>query len=211
MNLMRYFLGAAVAAMVIPMCISLAAEPTNTAQPAGAAMSPQEQTEHFFKNCASDNTLEIKLAQLAQQRSSDEQVKTTAKMVEEDHQAANQLLQQIAQKNNIKVNPDEMYPVHQAVWDEFQSKQGDDFTRAYVFTMAGAHHTDVFVLNHAINKGSEASKEYATQILPKVRNHLNEFDKIARTLAGEPARASKGKAGAPGEAEPAGAKEPNGN
>jgi len=224
MKIARHLIGtAAAAALMCPLSICVAADNTSSssagsssssAQMAGATANPQQETEHFFKENASDNTFEVKAAQLAQERATDDQVKKVAQTIAQDHQQANQQLQQIAQKNNITVNPDEMNPVHQAMYDDLQKKQGEEFTRCYVFDMAGGHHADVFKLNYAATKGSGPTKEYATAVLPHIRHHLSEFDRISRSMSGEMARGSEksktgGSAGASGSsgdtAQPAGA------
>jgi len=78
---------------------------------------------HFVKEAAQDNMLEVKLAELAEQRATNDQIKQLAKKIREDHTQANQKLQQIAQSKNIEW-PRELDPLHSAVLNHFQEMQG---------------------------------------------------------------------------------------
>jgi putative membrane protein len=157
------------------------------------AMSQDEQQKmekEFFKMAASGNTLEIRLAKLAQEKSTDPQVKQTAQMIETDHEQANQLLKQIADQNHIDVSVDDLNDVDSAQWDMVKKKYGDEFTRAYVFTMVGDHAMDELVMAYQANHGqSDACRQYASQVLPKIQMHLHALEEIARPMAGLSAEA----------------------
>jgi len=141
--------------------------------------------QHFFKNAASDNTLEIRLAKLAEDRSADVQVKQTAEMMRKDHEEANALLQKIAMEHKIDVGASDLNPVDQAVFDELQSMQGEQFTHMYVFEQVGLHAQDQLILAfHANDSKSPACREYSSQVLPKVEMHLQSLEQIARPMAG---------------------------
>jgi putative membrane protein len=154
----------------------------------------QKMEQHFFQDQESANTLEIRLAKLAQDRSTDSQVQQTARMMQQDHEQANQLLKQIADQHHIDVTLDDLNHVDSAVWDELQKKDGEMFTHAYVFQQVGAHACNELTLAFHANMGhSDACREYASQVLPKVQMHLHALEQIARPMAGlstaEPAAA----------------------
>jgi len=79
--------------------------------------------QKFFRAAASDNNTEIRLAKLAQERSTDDQVKRAAQMMQSDHEQANQLLFQIADQNHIDVSKDEMNDVDKAEVDMLKSEE----------------------------------------------------------------------------------------
>jgi putative membrane protein len=139
----------------------------------------------FFRQAASGNTLEIRLAKLAEDRATDPQVKQAAQMMQRDHEDANHLLKQIADQHHIEVNIDELNPVGDAVYKSLEDKQGDQFTHMYVFEQVGDHARDQLILAyHAHNGDSEACRDYSRQVLPKVEMHLHALEQIARPMAG---------------------------
>jgi putative membrane protein len=145
----------------------------------------QKMEEHFFKDAASGNTLEIRLAKLAEQKATDPQVKQVAQTIQADHEQANQLLSQIAGQNHISVSTDSLNDVDSAQWSAIKKKDGEDFTRCYVFTMVGDHAMDELVYGyHANHEQNGACHEYASQVLPKIEMHLHELERIARPMAG---------------------------
>lgn len=177
------------------------------AQQAGAMEQPnaKEQAKRFFTEAASGNALEIKLAQLAQERSNDPQVKEAAKNIQQDHQQAQDNLQKIAQQQGVQVSTDHLDPVCQAMYDMMQKKQGDEFTRAYLFGQVGDHQKDILMYSYEANKGQNPGvKQYASETLPTLQKHLTELEQIARPMAGEMAQGQN----EPGQAQPAGSRLP---
>jgi putative membrane protein len=145
----------------------------------------QKMEKEFFQNQESANTLEIRLAKLAEQRSTDPQVQQTARMIQQDHEQANQSLKQIADQHHIDISMGDLNPVDQACFDEISKKEGEIFTRAYVFSQVGAHAENELVLAYHANMGhSDACREYASQTLPKVQEHLHALEQIGRPMAG---------------------------
>jgi putative membrane protein len=183
------------------------AQPGQMAQQAGAMEQPnaQEQAKHFFTEAASGNAFEIKLAQLAQERSNDPQVKQIAKTLQQDHQQAQDNLQKIAQQQGVQVSTDQLNPVHQAMYDMMQKKQGDQFTRAFLFGLTGIHQTDVLMYSYEANKAQNPGvKQYASETLPTLQKHLTSLEQLARPMAGEMAQNPN----EPGQAQPAGSRLP---
>ena len=177
-----------VVAIVVPLCLIASRSVRGGSNPddtnLGMAES-QRMEQNFFKNAASDNTLEIRLAKLAQDRATDPQVKQIAQMMQKDHEDANALLQKLGQQYKIDFTVDELNPVGQAVYNDLQQRQGDQFTRMYVFQQVGLHAQDQLILAyHANNSKSPASREYSSQILPRVEMHLQSLEQIARPMSG---------------------------
>ena len=94
--------------------------------------------ERFVKEMMSQNQLEIQLGELAQQKATNEQVKQIAQMIAQDHQKAQQQLQQIAQSENIQAEA-KLNPVHQAILGEMSQLQGPEFDRAFVYGNVAGH------------------------------------------------------------------------
>jgi putative membrane protein len=159
---------------------------------ANMANSPDQQKmeREFFSDAASGNTLEIRAAKLAQERSNDAQVKQAAQMMEQDHTQANQLIKQLCDQAHIDVSVDKLNAVDQAELDQLEKKQGEMFTHCFVFQQVGCHAKDELMLSYHANHGqSEACRQYASQVLPKVQMHLRALEEIARPMAGLTAQA----------------------
>ena len=186
MRMNRLFTVAAlVAAMVtcflIPYHRVLAADQKDVA----SNNDPHQMEGEFFKMAASGNTLEIRLAKLAEDRATEPEIKQAAQMMETDHEQANQLLKRIADQHHIDVSIDELNPVDQAMFDMLQSKQGEQFVHMYLFTQVGVHAQDELILAyHAHHGDSDACRDYSIAILPKVQMHLNALEQISRPIAG---------------------------
>jgi len=177
------------AAIGMPMCLvinrTVLADDSGPVQGANMSDDQKKMEENFFKQAASGNTLEVRLAKLAQERSSDPQVKQTASTIESDHEQANQLLKQIASQHHIEISTEDMTPVADAVLNELQKKEGDEFTRAYVFQQVGDHAMNELMMAYTAKHGeSDACREYASQMLPKIQMHLEALEMIARPMAG---------------------------
>jgi putative membrane protein len=146
---------------------------------------PQHNMErNFFRDAASDNTLEIRLCKLAEERATDPQVKQTAQMMEQDHTQANQLIKQLADQNHLDVSTDDLTPVDEACLKQMQDLQGDEFTHKFVFGQVGDHARDELILAFHTKNGPQDVQEYCTQVLPKVQHHLHALEAIARPMAG---------------------------
>lgn len=68
---------------------------------AGATLSTQDR--NFIREAAASNISEVKLARLAQQKSSNPEVKNLAQQIIDDHSQANRQLQQLASNNGINI------------------------------------------------------------------------------------------------------------
>ncbi|HLL90228.1 MAG TPA: DUF4142 domain-containing protein [Tepidisphaeraceae bacterium] len=170
--------------------IGLAPDANNTAamtaagRQGGQQMSQQDMTAHFFKEAASVNELEIRLADLAQQRSQNDQVKQIAQHIKQDHQQANQALQQMAKQANVQVSPGQLERPHQAILEEMQQKQGEQFDRAFVFGNVASHQKSILMYQYMANKGQGPAQQYAQQVLPKIQEHYQQIQPIAQQMAG---------------------------
>jgi putative membrane protein len=145
----------------------------------------QKMQEDFFRMAASGNALQIRLSKLAQEKATDPQVKQIAQTIQSDHEQANQLLKQVADQNHIDVSPDSLNEIDSAKWNALKKKDGEEFTRAYVFSMVGDHARDQLVYAyHANREQGTPAQQYASQVLPKIQMHLRELEQIGRPMAG---------------------------
>jgi len=141
-------------------------------QGAQAQQLNQQEEQHFLMHCASDNQFEIQAGQYIEQRAQDQQVKQLAQRLVQDHQRAQQQLEQVAKQMNINISQ-QMMPVQQAVWQELQQKQGPALERSFTFCQVGDHEKDIlenqYVAEHAQNP---QVKQFAQQQIPVLQEHL---------------------------------------
>lgn len=173
---------------------------TDDAQPAaGRQGQQQDPTQMFLKDQYSCNLYEIQLSQWVQQKAQDEQIKQFAQMLIKDHQQANQQLKRIAQSAGAQLE-EKLDPVHQAKLKKFQQCPQSAVDRKFAFSQAAGHMMGVLELTYqSRNAQNQQVKQYATKMLPKMQQHLDQATQIATQLAGD-------RAG--GDAQPAAARQP---
>ena len=133
----------------------------------------QQKLDEWFKDAAAGHQFEIEAAKVAQQQSQDQQVQQLARTIEQDHTSALKNLREQAQKANVQVSetPD-LGPVKSAMLDELKAKQGEEFTRAYVFGQDAGHRADILKYNWAKEHVSnEPVQAYVTATLPVLEKH----------------------------------------
>jgi putative membrane protein len=155
------------------------------AQPAaGRQAGEQDPTKMFIKDMYSQNLYEIQLAQLAQKQAQDPEAKRLAQMIIEDHTKANQQLKQIAQSAQVQVE-ERLDPVHQAKLQKHQQCPPSEFSRKFANDQVAGHTIAILELTYQVNKGqNEQVKQFATQQLPKMEQHLKHATEMAMAQAG---------------------------
>src|SRR4051812_5982385 len=105
-------------------------------------MTPPKDSNDFAMKTAECNLLEIKLAQLAQQKAQSDEVKQLAKKIEQDHQQAGDKLKTVAQGKNINL-PTDLKGEKQEKLQAFQQLEGKAFDTNYVLLMTKEHLHDI--------------------------------------------------------------------
>jgi len=153
----------------------------------------QDPAQMFIKDAYIHNLFEIQLAQLASQRAQDDQIKQFARMMVEDHTKANQQLKQIAQSASVQAE-ERLDAVHQAKLQKAQKWPASEFGRKYIFSQVGGHTMNVLEFRYqSQNAQNEQVKQYASQTLPKLEQHLQQANKIATQQAGGEAGTAAGR------------------
>jgi putative membrane protein len=181
------------------------AQPGEAAQPAAGRegrdrtspdQADQNMDHHFAREAAQDNLFEIQAGQLAQERVQSQDVKQFAQMLVQDHQQANQKLQQIAQSKGIDI-PKELDEVHQAKLQKMQKMQGKHFEKDFVYGQVAGHVMDVLKFRDASQELQDNElKQFAAQTLPKLQQHLQQAQRLAGWNEAMPASATEHGTGA---------------
>ncbi len=131
-----------------------------------------EKDAQFMVDAANDGMMEIWLADLALQKSSNSEVKALATQTKADHEAAGAELTAMASQKNVSIPvtfSDELKKNHKNLVDE----TGADFDRDYMDLMVKHHKDAVKMFEKQSTDGSDADiKSWAASKVPTLRNHL---------------------------------------
>lgn len=142
-----------------------------------AAMPVDSQT--LVQKAANSNMAEIKLGQLALQKSQDDQVRQFAERMVKDHTASLAKLKAAAAKENVTV-PTSLDAEHQKTEQELTALSGAAFDEAYGEQMEKAHHKTLALLQNAekSDKVGAPLREYASSTIPTVKTHYQLADSL---------------------------------
>lgn len=152
-------------------CWAVLAHQENT-QP--SARQTRMADEEFAKKAAQGGMAEVKLGQLAEEKSQSPEVKKFAKRMVEDHTKANDKLKEAAMKDNINL-PSDMDSKDEQTYESLNKLSGPEFDRAYAKHMVKDHQEDVAEFRREANSGQKDSiKKFAAETLPTLQSHLRE-------------------------------------
>lgn len=145
------------------------------------ADSSQEKSA-FAVEAASGNLAEIKLAQLAIQKSSNKEIKDIATMLEADHTAALGDLKSIASVKGITLPTDEPDKTKELITDLSDDKPAD-FDKNWVKALMDKHEKTISDYEKALNDlKDEDLKAWITKVLPSIRSHHDKLMAINSKL-----------------------------
>lgn len=141
-----------------------------------------DNTQKFVMEAASGGMMEVELGQLAQQKASNQRVKDFGAMMVRDHSKANNDLKSaVSGKATI---PASMEEDHQKHVNELNNKTGTEFDKAYIKMMVDDHEKDIRKFEDASKDSKDqAVKDFATNTLPTLRQHLAEAKSIRDELS----------------------------
>ena len=108
----------------------LAHQDSPSATKATAAKSRPASDAHFAKEEAQGGMAEVKLGQLAEEKGSNDTVKSFGKRMVEDHSKAGDKLKEVASRESITL-PTDISAKDQATYDRLAKLNGAAFDRAY--------------------------------------------------------------------------------
>lgn len=132
-----------------------------------------EKDAQFLVNAAEINLEEIKLGQLAQQKSRMTIVKDLGKMMEEAHSKSMNELTALANKKLITI-PVSATDEAQEAYKKLNNKSGIEFDKTYCDMMVSGHKDAIATFEKASTESfDEDIKTWATATLPTLRTHLD--------------------------------------
>lgn len=147
-----------------------------------AKSRPSMGDAHFAKEAAQGGMAEVKLGQLAQDKGSNDAVKSFGKRMVDDHSKAGEKLKEVASGENITL-PTDISAKDQAIYDRLSKLSGSAFDRAYARDMVTDHETDVAAFQKEAHGGKNDSlKSFASETLPTLQDHLKQAKEMMKTV-----------------------------
>jgi putative membrane protein len=165
------------------------------------AVQSADSPDKLFLVCAAiDNNAEMRLAQLAEQKAQDPQVKQFAQQMVRDHQQAENQLQTACQETGVQM-PRGISGIKQQELKVFQTLNGKEFDQKFISCMRAAHAKAVNEYQDVSQMAKDTHvKDFASKALPTLQEHYRMVEQQATAL-GLPNGAEAQTAGArmPGE------------
>src|SRR4051812_18485622 len=137
---------------------------------------------NFVKEAAQGGMMEVKMGQTAKDHGQNADVKAYGEMLVKDHSKANDKLSQLASQKGVNLAK-EIEPKHTDMINDMEKKQGADFDRAFIEHAVKDHRKDISKFERASRDLNDSElKAFATETLPTLRNHLNEAERIAKSM-----------------------------
>lgn len=160
------------------------------ATPGTAATAPAAQTKKladakFVRQAAVGGMAEVELAQLAQQKSQNAQVKQFADMMVKDHTQANDELKGIVTAKGGSV-PATLDKKHAQLKTKLSGLSGAAFDRAYASAMVDGHTEMLALMKGEASGGKDAElKAFAAKTAPVVDHHLGMAKDLQHSAGGK--------------------------
>ncbi len=133
----------------------------------------QENDADFLAEATAINLEEIRLGALAQEKSSNPEIKALGKMMADAHSKALTEVTALAKKKLVTV-PSELPDKAVQDFTELNAKSGEDFDKAYCNKMVAGHKDAIEKFEKEVADSRDGEiKEWATLMLPELRKHLD--------------------------------------
>jgi putative membrane protein len=155
---------------------------TNTDVSTGSHATASDRT--FMRKAAEGGKAEVELGKLAQEKASSSEVKQFGERMVNDHTKAGDQLKQVAEKEGVTL-PDKLNAKDAATKARLEKLSGEAFDRAYMQDMVKDHTQGVAEFRTEARNGKDPEvKNFASQTLPTLEDHLKEAKSIApKTMA----------------------------
>ena len=141
----------------------------------------------FVKEASTGNESEIALAQLAQQKAQNPEVKNLAQMLQQEHQQSQEKLQAIASAHGIALDQTPGWS-QRHTQSKLAKLNGSDFDQQYTKDMLEDHVTDIKKFQKASQQVEDTDvKQHAQDTLPHLQKHLQAAESAAKSAGVDPA------------------------
>jgi putative membrane protein len=177
--LYRSLIGLTAAGFLTVAAAQQDATPMGAGATSGNSAKPSVSDQRFMKEAAQGGMAEVELGKLAVQNASSDEVKKFGQRMVDDHSKANDKLKELASAKGVTL-PQAPNARQKATKDQLSKLSGDQFDKAYMKDMLKDHKQDIAAFQSESNTGHDADvKNFATQTLPTLRDHLKDAQGIA--------------------------------
>lgn len=135
----------------------------------------------FIKQAFQGNQMEIDLANVGISKAQNAELKSLCQMIEKDHTQANTELQPIAQKYGVNEQTSSRTERKANKFEKESS--GPEFDKKFATELLKDHQKDIAKFQRAASKLQETDvKQYAENMLPKLREHLQKAATVAQEV-----------------------------
>jgi putative membrane protein len=149
--------------------------------PASHSLLGEHSAKSFIKQAFKDNQTEIDMAQVGESKAQNADLKAFCQQLQTDHTKANQELQPIAQKYGVA---EDATKLHEHDVNKLEKETaGAEFDKKFATEMLKDHQKAIKKFERAASKLQEADvRQYAQTMLPKLREHLDKAQTVARSV-----------------------------
>jgi putative membrane protein len=146
----------------------------------GTSLSGQDRM--FFQDAAKANQDEIDVGKLAQQKSSNSQVKSYGETLVSDHTKAQKELENLSAKKGASIEPYQGATAR-AEYQRLEGMSGANFDRSFVSQMVQDHEKAISMFEQALKNTQDPEvRNFINSTLPVLRKHLTEAQDLERKL-----------------------------
>jgi putative membrane protein len=139
----------------------------------------------FMMTLATGGMNEITLSQTAVSKSTNEEIKSYAQKMIDDHTMAGDELKALAMTKNVTL-PMRADAKHVAMKTKLEGMTGSAFDMDYLKAMVKDHEKTVALLRKESNSGKDAeAKAFAAKLLPTVQGHLEMAKTMMTSMSGK--------------------------
>lgn len=137
-----------------------------------------EEVREFVNEATSDGIMEIRMAEIAMQKSQNPEVDQLAEHIKADHEKAGAELKSIAASKNWSV-PVMMMDKHQQKVEKLMETDADKFDEEYLETMVNAHKDAIDKFEKCADKNHDPEVTmWVNNTLPVLRQHLQQSETL---------------------------------
>ncbi len=146
------------------------------------AYQVDQASSDFLVKAANAGMAEVKMGELATQKSTNKKVKDMGNMMVMDHGAANEQVKALATQLNVNL-PATVGDDMQKTYDDLTSKKGKEFDKAYVAQMVKDHENAIDLFKKANDDVKDDKvRTFANNTLPKLQMHLDSFKAVQKII-----------------------------
>ena len=138
--------------------------------------------KEFAAKIACCNMTEVKAGKMAAEKAENSEVKAFAEMMVREHTKAQEMLKEACKTAKLECPTEQTKEGKECCAKLEKAEKGKEFDRLYIKTQVEGHAKAIKTLEQASRDGQEGIKEYATRMLPNVREHMKKAKQIQEKL-----------------------------